>query len=166
MIGSIKSVLERPLVLWGLFLSFAGLTIGFALWIPHLGGEILDAYTEAGARRVMDQMTEAQRISHGWMTLLLDMAYPLVYGLLSVGLAYKAFGTKGTLLAMPGWVVMPLDLSENIIEILALWDVVDLLALKNYITPMKNVIFVVAMIIALVAAIVIAVRKVRNSNAG
>lgn len=167
MFAVIKSIIVKPWVLIALLVAFVALTFGFAAWTPHVGGAILDSVTETGARDIIAGMNETQRTSHAWMTILLDIPYPLVYGLFFVGLTLKAFaGKAGSILALAGWLVIPLDLFENLVQVLALWGVADLLMVKNIVTPLKYLVFAVAALIAIVALLAIFVRWVRNSNAG
>lgn len=162
----LKSMLTRPLILWGLFILFVGLTFGFSLWTPSIGGTAMDTVTGDGAQQMLSTMTEAQRTSHGWMTLLLDIPYPLAYGLLFAGLAIKAFEKGAVVLAAPSFLVILFDLAENFVQVLALWGGPNLLSLKDVLTPVKYVLFAVAGVIAIVALLVLIIRRVRNSNAG
>ncbi len=162
----LKTALTRPLILWALFVLFVGLTYGFSLWEPHIGGTAMDMVTGDGAQQMLASMTEAQRISHGWMTLLLDIAYPLAYGLLFIGLAIKAFPKGAVVLAAPGVLVILFDLAENLVQVLALWGGPNLLSLKDVLTPVKYVLFAVAALIAITSLLVLVIRRVRNSNAG
>ncbi|WP_317112318.1 hypothetical protein [Chroococcidiopsis sp. SAG 2025] len=100
---------------------------------------------------LLANMSQAQKESHFLMTLLLDTLYPLVYGCLLASLALKFFGKAGVWLSLPAFVVIPVDLSENIIQLVALKGNEALLPFKAILTPAKFTLIFIAGSIALIA---------------
>ncbi len=159
-----KAFLTRRSVLWGSFIIFMLLNLGFFFWMPHVGGVILDESWGEGLQRIYDSMTPDQRRSHGWMTLILDMPYPLAYGVWYAGLALKAFPKLGWWIALPALLTIPIDLTENTTQVLALLGEMDILALKNIVTPLKLLFFISASLIALASLVLLIMRRVRHSD--
>ena len=99
---------------------------------------LVDAIADpAQVRESMAAMTPDQRTAHAWITATLDVAYPLAYGALFAGSACAFFPRVGRYLAMLLIVVIPVDLLEGIVQLLALVDSVDLLEAKALLTPLK-----------------------------
>lgn len=161
-----KAFLTRRSVLWGSFIIFMLLNLGFFFWIPHVGGVILDESWGEGMQRIYNSMTPDQRRAHGWMTLILDMPYPLAYGVWYAGLVLKAFPKLGWWIALPALVTIPIDLTENTTQVLALLGGMDVLSLKNIVTPLKLVFFISASLIALAALVLLVMRRVRKPKMG
>ena len=163
-------LIKKTSVLWVLFLATVTISVGFSLWIPHLGGTILDSIAPIDeVHSLLNGMSDVQKDSHFMMTLALDMLYPFVYGGLFVGLALRFCGKVGIWLAIPALVVVPVDLFENIIQLLAITGSEGLLSLKAILTPIKFVLFPLAGLIALGALAFGAVQMIRSrigANAG
>jgi len=156
-------LIKHTPVLWALFLATAAISIGFIVWIPNLGGTILDsiaAVDEVQAR--LNAMSDVQKDSHFMMTLVLDMVFPLAYGGLFAGLALRFGGNAGIWLAIPALAVIPVDLFENTIQLLALKGSDGLLSVKAILTPVKSVLFLLAGLIAVGALALGAVQMVRS----
>lgn len=161
-----KSFLTRRSVLWASFIIFMLLNVGFFFWIPYVGGVILDESWGEGMQHIYDGMTPVQRRSHGWMTLILDMPYPLAYGVWYAGLALKAFPKLGWWIALPALLTIPIDLTENTTQVLALLGGVDVLSLKDIVTPLKLLFFISASLIALASLVLLLVRGAGKPKVG
>ena len=86
-------------------------------------------------------MSEDQRIVHAWITATLDVVYPLAYGALFIGSALKFYNKFGWLIASPFFVLVPMDILEGIIQVLALTGTVDMMDAKAVLTPVKSILF-------------------------
>ncbi|MEL8055552.1 MAG: hypothetical protein AAGK66_05320, partial [Pseudomonadota bacterium] len=95
-----------------------------------------------------DRKHRFQRSAHAWMTATLDVAYPLTYGALFAGLTLRALKP---VFAIPAIAVIPTDLVEGFVQVLALNGNYELLWLKAFVTPAKLILFGAAIVIALVA---------------
>ncbi|MGK7892937.1 MAG: hypothetical protein AB4372_04660 [Xenococcus sp. (in: cyanobacteria)] len=102
------------------------------------------------ARDILDRMDQNQKDAHIWITATLDVAYPLSYGGLFAGSALRFFPEYGSYLALPALLAIMADLTEGVIQILALTDTSDLLYLKKYVTPLKYGMAILGLVIALV----------------
>jgi len=149
---NVTKFLTKPLTLWILFALFILETIGFAaimaVWDFELIDEISDPET---VRHHIAEMTALQRTVHIWTTATLDVAYPLTYGPLFAGLALRAFKP---VFAIPAIAVILTDLAEGVVQVLALAGSSDLIWLKAYLTPLKLVLFLTGIVIALAALVV------------
>ena len=138
-------------VLWGLFALFVLETLGFAVimsvWDFHIIDEMSDP---AKIKAHITAMSETQRRTHAVMTATLDVAYPLTYGALFGGLALKVFRP---IFAAPSFLTVPTDLAEGAVQILVLNGDMQFLWLKAYLTPLKLILFITAIIIAIFALI-------------
>lgn len=153
--------LTKPRTLWILFGLFVLQTIVFAVIMQIWDFEIIDEMSDPNAiRHHIDEMSATQRSVHAWMTATLDVAYPLTYGPLFAGLALRAFKP---LFALPAIAVIPTDLSEGFVQVMALTGTVDLVWMKAYLTPLKLGLFFGAMAIALVALVIDIIRR-RNAK--
>ena len=155
--------LSRTPVLWGSFILFLLIGVGFGLFSGAVGGTYLDTLDSGEAsRELIASMTDAQRSAHFWVTVLLDTAYPLAYGALFAGLALRFFGRFGRLAALPAIAVVVVDLTENMVQALALSGAADALDAKDWLTPLKFGLFFLAAAIALVALLIAIVSRVRG----
>ena len=144
-----------------LLLVTIALVACFSAFIPSTGGVILDnmgPVTEAQA--LLGSMSEAQKLAHFRITLWLDMAFPLAYGGLFAGLTLRNFKTYGKWLALPALLVIPVDIIENIIQLVALSGSEDLLGVKSLLTPTKFMLFNVAGSISLFSIALAVVRGI------
>ena len=76
------------------------------------------------------------------------MLFPLAYGGFFVGLTLKYFEQAGRWLVIPAFLVIPIDICENLIQLLALTGTEDLLDIKAMLTPIKFMLFNVSATIA------------------
>lgn len=118
--------------------------------IEGAGAPLLDMIRNGpDAERHLSAMTEAQRARHLFGTLVNDSLYPLAYGGLLAGLAYRFGASRSSLLVIPAVATVVVDFAENGIQALALAGGPNLLAAKTVITPLKFGLFFLAAFIAL-----------------
>ncbi|MFN3314925.1 MAG: hypothetical protein ACK46Q_15900 [Hyphomonas sp.] len=155
--------ISRTPVLWGLFGLAVLCAVGFNLFQPSVGGQYLDMLSDPiRVRAALAEMTPEQRSAHFWVTVLIDTAFPIGFGLLFAGLGWRFFGRFGTLAALPGLAVLVVDLTENTIQALALSGTADVLDAKAWVTPLKMNLFYLAAVIALIAVGIALYRLVRK----
>ena len=158
---SLRRWISKTSTLIFLLLTTLGLVAGFSTFIPSTGGVILDNMgSVADSQALLGSMSEAQKLAHFRITLWLDMAFPLAYGGLFAGLALRNFKTYGKWLALPALVVIPVDIIENIIQLVALSGSEDLLGVKSLLTPTKFMLFNVAGSISLFSIALAVVRGI------
>ena len=104
-------------------------------------------------------LSSEQKRAHIWTTASLDVLYPLVYGSFFAGMAVRGFGRPGRWLAVPGVATVPLDLTEGVIQVMALSGRTDVIVHKAWVTPWKLGLFVTASLITLAAIAVLLRRK-------
>lgn len=155
--------LTKTEMLWASFISTILLTLLFGVIMRVWDFTIIDEmYDPAQVVAHIDAMTPTQSTVHAWMTGTLDVAYPLVYGAFFVGMALRFFGRFGPWLAIPGVAVVPVDLTEGVVQILLLNGHDSVAWLKAYITPLKLGLWFAALFIALVAVGVATSRLIRS----
>ncbi len=110
-------------------------------------------------------MNASQKTAHFWVTVLLDTAYPLAYGGFLAGMALRFFGRFGKLAAAPALAVIVLDLTENMVQALGLTGTADVLAAKDWLTPLKFMLIWPAGLIALVALAIAILNMFRKKSA-
>lgn len=159
--------ITRTPVPWALFGVAVLCAVGFELFNEAVGGQYLDMLSDpAELRATLAGMTEAEKSAHFWVTVLIDTAFPLSFGLFFAGLAWRFFGHVGWLAAIPGFAVLVVDLTENMIQALALSGAVDALDAKAWVTPLKMNLFYLAALIALIALGIAVYRMIRKPKAG
>ena len=128
--------------LWIAFVATILITIAFPVTASIWGLSFIDALSDpTEVRQAIAGMTPDQRIVHAWITATLDVAYPLAYGALFVGSAYAFYARVGRFIAIPLLVVVPVDLLEGVVQVLALTDTADWIDAKAILTPLKTVLF-------------------------
>ncbi|MEM7329833.1 MAG: hypothetical protein AAF437_13905 [Pseudomonadota bacterium] len=153
-------LMTQKRTLWILFGLFVLETIGFGIIMRIWDFAIIDEMSDPQKISAhIAAMTEQQRSVHAWMTATLDVAYPLTYGPLFAGLAWRCFTPH---FAIPAIAVIPTDLAEGYVQVMALTGDESLLWLKAYLTPLKLGLFLAAMLIA-IAALGIAYWRRRQS---
>lgn len=158
-------MLSRTSTIWISGLLFLGLTIAFGIVIRIYDLHIIDEIADPDAvRAVIASMTPEQRSAHFYMTLILDMPYPLAYGAFYAGLALRFFGKAGAWLALPAFVCIPADLVENTVQLVVLAGHEKWLWLKAFMTPLKLVTFIAASLVAIAALLVALKRRVRPAH--
>jgi len=142
--------LKQSRTLWALFAATIVLAIGFQSATPLAGGALLDTSTTlAASEALLQAMSTEQKQAHLWITLLLDVPFPLAYGGLFLGMCLRYTGRFALYLAAPAFLVIPVDLIENAIQALALTGNASLLPAKAYLTPAKFLLLYAAAIIAI-----------------
>ncbi|MCA8901879.1 MAG: hypothetical protein KDA53_11595 [Hyphomonas sp.] len=158
--------LKRTPVLWALFVLQILIGLGFMVFREAAGGQLIDMVRSGeGARAVIAGMTDAQRTAHFWTTVLWDSAYPLAYGGFFMGMALRFFGRFGWIAALPGLATIIVDFTENTVQALALSGTADYLDVKDWLTPLKYNLALVASVIALVAVVIAIVNLIRKKRA-
>ena len=108
------SFLAHTPVIWTSFALMLVIGAGFSLCRPMVGGAFLDMTSDPEiARTMIATMSGAQRAAHAWVTVLLDTAYPLVYGAFLGGLIFSGgtinaynFSLTSILVSLVGAVVL------------------------------------------------------------
>ena len=123
--------------------------LSFAPAQQAAGKPLLDfLMTGAAANERLAAMSADAKQAHFWGTVLNDTAYPIAYGSLLAGLAFR-FGAPKLIYGLPTLSGVMLDLAENTVQALALSDTANLLFLKSIITPLKFAMVAVAAGLAL-----------------
>ena len=147
-----RDFLTRPLTIWALFFATLIITFTIGLVIPNVSGTFIDMVSDPKVvSSLIARMSEEQKQTHFWATLLLDTAYPLAYGGFFAGMTLRYFGQRGKWLSLPALSAVLVDLVENTIQMLALRGNEDMLWIKAFLTPVKFSLSLVAGLIALVA---------------
>lgn len=146
--------LTQTKVLWTLLAITIATTVAFGvvmqIWDFMLIDEMYDAEQISSH---IAAMTDTQKDVHIWTTVSLDVLYPLVYGPLFAGVALKAFGKNGLLLALPSLLCIPADLTEGFAQVMLLSGHADYMGLKTTMTPIKFLLFIPGFLIAIVGAV-------------
>lgn len=153
--------LSRTPVLIALTLVTLAIMVSFRPVQAIAGEPLLDfLMTGAAAKERLAEMSARARTAHFWGTVLNDTAYPLAYGSLFAGLAFR-FGRGRLVYGVPALSAVILDLAENTVQALALSGSADLLALKTILTPLKFAMVAAAAGLALVLAARAVWQKIR-----
>ena len=153
--------LTQPRTLWILFVVFIAETLAFGVVMLTWDFEIIDEMSDpVRIQHHIEAMSATQRTVHAWMTATLDVAYPLTYGPLFIGVALRTLPRAA---ALPALAVIPLDLAEGAVQVLALTGTLEWLWLKAYLTPLKLILFGAAIVIAL-TALMVGWHAARKSN--
>lgn len=149
--------------LWIAFVSTILLTIAFPLAASVWGITFIDAISDpAEVRQAISAMSAGQRVVHAWITATLDVAYPLAYGSLFAGSAVAFYGRFGRFIAAPLLVVVPVDLLEGVVQVLALTDVADLIDAKAVLTPLKTVLFLLGFATTVIGWVIWLARRIQG----
>ena len=160
------SFITRTPILWTLFVLTVVIFVVFGVLAPMVGGQLLDMVTKReDTRAVFDAMTSSERTVHFWITVLLDTAFPLSFGLFFAGMAWRFFGKLGPYAAIPGFVVLIVDLTENTLQAITLSGAAYVLEPKEWVSPLKMNLFYLAALIALVAAAIALYRVIAKKKA-
>ena len=151
--------LTKTSTLWWLFGLFILETIGFGVIMLIWQFEVIDEFSDPELIRAhIAAMSETQRQVHVWTTATLDVAYPLTYGPLFIGLAMRFLKP---VFALPCIAVILADLMEGVVQVQLLTGNMDLLWTKAWLTPTKLLLFYVCLATA-VAALIVAWRRKRR----
>lgn len=144
-----KGYMIRTSTLTFFFIMAVALVGCFITFTPVAGGILLDSLGSASeSQQLLASMSDVQKTAHFKITLWLDMLFPLAYGGFFVGLTLKYFEQAGIWLVIPAVLVIPIDICENLIQLLALTGTEDLLHIKAMLTPIKFMLFNVSATIA------------------
>lgn len=100
----------------------------------------------------IDKLSADARTAHIWVTVTLDVLYPLSYAALFGGLARAGFPAKAWL-AYPILICVPFDLLEGLSQVMLLEGHVKWIVLKSFVTPVKLTLFAVGVLIGLAGLI-------------
>lgn len=156
-------ILTKTTTLWTTFAATIVMTVLFGVIMKVWDFTIIDEMSDPAAISAhIDAMTATQRNVHAWMTGTLDVAYPLAYGAFFVGMALRFLGRWRMVLALPGVLVVPVDLLEGVIQILALTGVDSVIWAKAYVTPLKLFLWFAALGVAVLAAAIAIRRRIQS----
>ena len=79
----------------------------------------------------------------------MDVAYPLAYGALFMVSAYAFYERLGRYIAIVLLVVVPTELLEGVIQVLALTNSADFVEAKAVLTPLKTGLFLLGIVTTL-----------------
>ena len=151
--------------LWALLAATILITLSFPYAANIWDLAYLDALSgESEIRNLLASLNAEQKTAHIWITLTLDVAYPLAYGSFFAGTALAFFSDKGKILAIPAFATIAIDIFEGILQVLLLSDTADVVGIKTIVTPLKFGGFYIAALIALFAWIRWLFRKVRGTS--
>ncbi len=155
--------LSQPRVLWvALFVTII-LSVTFPVVELLFQIPLIDAIVEPDlVRQIIAEMTPHQRARHAWITATLDVVYPLAYGSLFVGSALALYERFGGYLAAVLFFVIPVDLLEGVVQVLALSGQADLIDAKAFLTPLKFALFLTGLTLTIVGWVVRLMRRLRS----
>lgn len=163
---TLVEALKHQTSIWVSFAVTSTLFAGFLIWVPNVGGQILDSVADpTEIAFLLDNMNVAQRRSHFWMTLALDMPFPIAYGIFFIGVIWKFFGRRGLWIALPAYACVCTDLAENTVQLMVLSGHDDLIVHKAYLTPLKRLLFLGSIAAASSALITGVIRRLSPSGA-
>ena len=146
---ALKDYMTRTSTLTFLFIVAVALVGCFITFTPVAGGILLDSLRSATeSQQLLVSMSDVQKTAHFRITLWLDMLFPIAYGGFFVGVTLKYFEQVGIWLAIPAFLVIPTDICENLIQLLALTGTEGLLQIKAILTPIKFMLFNISATIA------------------
>ena len=93
------------------------------------------------AKTLLRSLTPEQVQVHIWTTAVVDVLYPLAYGSFFAGVALTFYRHFGLFLAIPSFLVIPVDIAEGLVQIYALRGSEDWLDYKAFLTPAKFALF-------------------------
>ena len=143
--------LKQTRTLWILFLVAVPL-IFLSKWSQsHWGLVLLDGISDPDvARTLLSELTPQQNQGHLWFTTTLDVILPFAAAGLFASAALNFFGKYGLYLAIIPLFAVPLDLTEGVVQVLALTNTADFLEIKAYTTPVKSMCYKIGFWLSLV----------------
>ena len=158
--------LSRTYILWALFILCI-ITLFITRYLVNVWElSLLDEiYSLDDVRNVLNKMSEEQKVAHIWITATLDLIYPVIFGALLAGLTLRLLPKYGLYLVGPAIIGVFLDLSENVVQILALLDFHSLLGAKAILTPGKMALFLVAFLIVIIGFLKWLLLKIKPQSA-
>ena len=79
-----------------------------------------DSASLAASEELLQSVSAQQKQRHLWSTVLQDAPFPFAYGGLFLGLYPRHGGRFAVYLAAPAFIVIPVDLIENAVKVVAL----------------------------------------------
>ena len=154
--------LTRPRTIWLAFVLTLILTAIFGLVMHIWNFQIIDEmWNPARVAAHIDLMSPEQRRAHAWLTGTVDVLYPFSYTALFLGMAMKYFPSAGWKLYAPIILTIPFDLTEGLVQILALSGYEAVIPIKAVVTPIKLILFTFGLIVSL-CAVYRAIRQLRQ----
>lgn len=152
--------------LWITFIAMMIIGAAFGVVMKKFGFTIIDEmYDPEKIRGHIAAFTPTQTKAHIWTTATLDVAYPLTYGAFFIGMAHRFWGHISWWFILPALLVIPVDLTEGVVQVLALLGNDGVIDAKAILTPAKFILFITAALIALAGLIKMGVMKLRNRTA-
>lgn len=163
--GDLIEKLTATPVLWALFVLSLVLMFMFQAVSSAWDLRFVDAISSPPlVREVIAGFSDEQRTVHAWATATIDVAFPLAYGLFFAGSALCFFpGLR--FLALPGLAVIPVDVLEGVVQVLALLDIADFIDTKAILTPLKMALFYAGALIAIAGWLRWTVSRANRSKA-
>jgi hypothetical protein len=151
-------------LVWRLFFATLLMALLAKAYTRYFDLVLLDAIAEPEiALELLATMTPLQKQAHIVFTLSIDVLYPLTAVAYFFAVLRCAFPHVGTYLALPALLALPIDLGEGVVQVLALTETADLLAIKAWTTPVKSFCYKLAFVLSAVALIKLLLRqKVRQ----
>ena len=114
---SLIEFLTKTNTLYFLRISAAIIVISIILVAIKWNVDLLDMkFSSVSIVDTLKTFDETQKIAHLWISSTLDLALPIAYGLLFIGYTMKYYPGQ-YILVVPGILVIPVDLLENIMHI-------------------------------------------------
>ena len=123
-----------------IFLLALAILVGMAFghFGSQLGGPLLDMLSDPTTNEArLAAMTADQRMTHLWITLTLDMVYPIAYGGGFANLSARLVDRHKLLAAIPGLTLILVDLIENLLIVLMLQGDTHVILAKTLATQAK-----------------------------
>ena len=159
-----KKLAETP-ILWISFIATLVITVLFQIVVGQTGITLLDTiFDPEQSRAAVAAMSESQRVVHAWTTATLDVAYPAAYGAWFVGSAYKFFPKVAGVIAGLIYALVGIDLSEGVVQVLALVDITDWLDSKALLTSAKYALFNFALLMVVAGWLIWVYQKIRGQG--
>ena len=156
------SFLTRPRTIWLAFFLTLTLTAIFGIVMQIWQFQIIDEmWNPAKITAHIEAMSPVQRKVHAWLTGTVDVLYPFAYTALFLGMAKKYFPGAGWKLYAPIVATIPFDLTEGLVQVLALNGYEAVIPVKAVVTPIKLILFTFGLIVFL-CAVVRAMRRSRQ----
>lgn len=158
--------IARTWVLVALFVATLLVGRSFQPVLEATGGALLDFQMNGDdALALLQGLTPEQKQIHFWGTVINDTAYPLAYGGLFAGIAWRFGGTPRRWLILPAFGAVVFDLLENTTQAIALSGFEAALVAKDVLTPVKFALAFSAGLLALLLLLLALLRRMRSRTA-
>lgn len=150
--NSVCRFLATPIVLRRLFFLNVALMVAFWMVMKIWDFTLIDEmFKPSEIRSHVEEMSTTQRKVHIWTTATLDVAFPFAYGGFFIGTGVRFPGRSGPLLIIPSVLCIAVDLIEGFVQVNILANDMTYLTAKEWVTPLKLILFVACLIITLFA---------------